>query len=107
MPPALHAALKLDAVSSAGLRQLFFEVRVGDQFAAEARNHRRRSGHAPTSSVRTAPRSMAEVAADMRSLSTLAKADRLDLFLDLHNPGYSAHDIDFYLPPVPLLFPAP
>jgi hypothetical protein len=46
-----------------------------------------------------------EVAADMRSLSALAKADRLDLFLDLHNPGHSAPDIDFYLPPVPLLFP--
>jgi hypothetical protein len=46
-----------------------------------------------------------EVAAGMRSITTLAKADRLDLFLDLHNPGYSAHDIDFYLPAVPLLFP--
>jgi len=46
-----------------------------------------------------------EVAAGMKSLSALAKADRLDLFLDLHNPGPSARDIDFYLPPVPLLFP--
>ena len=47
-----------------------------------------------------------EVAAGMEKLSALAKADRLDLFLDLHNPGYSARDIDFYLPAVPLLFPA-
>jgi Zinc carboxypeptidase len=46
-----------------------------------------------------------EVAADMRSLSALAQADRLDLLLDLHNPGYNDRDIDFYLPPVPLLFP--
>jgi len=46
-----------------------------------------------------------EVAAGMKSLTALAKADRLDLFLDLHNPGYSARDMDFYLPPVPLLFP--
>jgi hypothetical protein len=46
-----------------------------------------------------------EVAAGMEKLSALAKADRLDLFLDLHNPGYSARDIDFYLPAVPLLFP--
>jgi hypothetical protein len=46
-----------------------------------------------------------EVAAGMRSLTALAKADRLDLFLDLHNPGYSARDIDFYLPAGPLLFP--
>ncbi len=46
-----------------------------------------------------------EVAAGQRSLSALAKADRLDLFLDLHNPGPGAHDIDFYLPPVALLFP--
>jgi hypothetical protein len=47
-----------------------------------------------------------EVMAGMRSLSALAKADRLDLFLDLHNPGYGARDIDFYLPAGPLLFPA-
>ena len=47
-----------------------------------------------------------EVAAGMKSLSALAKADRLDLFLDLHNPGYGARDIDFYLPAGPLLFPA-
>ncbi len=46
-----------------------------------------------------------EVGAGMRSLSALAKADRLDLFLDLHNPGPNARDIEFYLPPVPLLFP--
>jgi len=46
-----------------------------------------------------------EVAAGMRSLTALAKADRLDLFLDLHNPSYGARDIDFYLPAVPLLFP--
>ena len=45
-----------------------------------------------------------EVAAGMKSLSALAKADRLDLFLDLHNPSYNDRDIDFYLPPVPLLF---
>ena len=46
-----------------------------------------------------------EVAAGMRSLTALAKADRLDLFLDLHNPGYSARDIHFYIEPVPLLPP--
>jgi hypothetical protein len=46
-----------------------------------------------------------EVAAGMKSLTALAKADRLDLFLDLHNPGYSARDMDFYLPAGPLLFP--
>lgn len=42
-----------------------------------------------------------EVAAGMEQLSALAKADRLDLFLDLHNPGYSARDIDFYIASVP------
>jgi hypothetical protein len=46
-----------------------------------------------------------EVAAGMRSLNALAKARRLDLFLDLHNPGFSARDIDFYIAPVPLLPP--
>ncbi|MGB8367970.1 MAG: M14 family zinc carboxypeptidase [Verrucomicrobiia bacterium] len=42
-----------------------------------------------------------EVAAGMSRLTALAKADRLDLFLDLHNPGYSARDIDFYIASVP------
>ncbi len=37
----------------------------------------------------------------MSRLTALAKADRLDLFLDLHNPGYSARDIDFYIASVP------
>ncbi len=46
-----------------------------------------------------------EVAAGMKSLYALAKADRLDLLLDLHNPGYSARDIDFYIAPTPLLPP--
>jgi hypothetical protein len=42
-----------------------------------------------------------EVAAGMEQLSALAKSNRLDLFLDLHNPGYSARDIDFYIASVP------
>jgi hypothetical protein len=46
-----------------------------------------------------------EVAAGMKSLYALAKADRLDLLLDLHNPGYHARDIDFYIAPTPLLPP--
>jgi hypothetical protein len=46
-----------------------------------------------------------EVAAGMKSLYALAKAGRLDLLLDLHNPGYSARDIDFYIAPTPLLPP--
>jgi hypothetical protein len=46
-----------------------------------------------------------EVRAGMEKLSALAKADRLDMFLDLHNPGASRHSIMFYIPPVPLLFP--
>jgi hypothetical protein len=46
-----------------------------------------------------------EVAAVMKSLTALAKADQLDLFLDLHNPGYSARDIDFYLGPAAVLPP--
>ena len=46
-----------------------------------------------------------EVRAGMEELSALAKADRLDLFLDLHNPGASRHSIMFYIPPVPLLLP--
>ena len=46
-----------------------------------------------------------EVAAGMKSLSALAKADRLDLMLDLHNPGYNARDIEFYIAPTPLLPP--
>ena len=46
-----------------------------------------------------------EVAAGMEKLSALARADRLDLFMDLHNPSSGARDIDFYLPPVPLLLP--
>jgi hypothetical protein len=47
-----------------------------------------------------------EVRAGMEKLSALAKADQLDLFLDLHNPGSNDRVIDFYLPAVPLLFPA-
>jgi hypothetical protein len=46
-----------------------------------------------------------EVRAGMEKLSALAKADRLDVFLDLHNPGPGRHSIMFYIPPVPLLFP--
>jgi len=46
-----------------------------------------------------------EVRAGMEKLSALAKADRLDLFLDLHNPGAGRHSIMFYIPPVPLLLP--
>jgi len=46
-----------------------------------------------------------EVAAGESRLSALAKADQLDLFLDLHNPGYSGRDIEFYIAPTPLLFP--
>jgi len=46
-----------------------------------------------------------EVAAGMKSLYALAQADRLDLLLDLHNPGYSARDMDFYIAPTPLLPP--
>ena len=46
-----------------------------------------------------------EVRTGMEKLSALAKADRLDLFLDLHNPGAGNHSIMFYIPPVPLLLP--
>jgi hypothetical protein len=46
-----------------------------------------------------------EVAAGMKSLYALAKTNRLDLLLDLHNPGYSARDVDFYIAPTPLLPP--
>lgn len=46
-----------------------------------------------------------EVRAGMEKLSALAKANRLDLFLDLHNPGAGNHSIMFYIPPVPLLLP--
>jgi hypothetical protein len=40
-----------------------------------------------------------EVRAGMEKLSALAKADQLDLFLDLHNPGRSDRVINFYIPP--------
>jgi hypothetical protein len=46
-----------------------------------------------------------EVRVGMEKLSALAKAGRLDLFLDLHNPGAGDRTIMFYIPPVPLLFP--
>jgi hypothetical protein len=46
-----------------------------------------------------------EVRAGMDQISALAKAGRLDLLLDLHNPGASARDLMFYIPPVPLLVP--
>jgi hypothetical protein len=46
-----------------------------------------------------------EVRAAMGDLSTLAKADRLDLFLDLHDPGYHNHAIDFYISAVQLMSP--
>jgi hypothetical protein len=46
-----------------------------------------------------------EVAAGMKSLYALAQAGRLDLLLDLHNPGFSARDIDFYVAPTQLLPP--
>jgi hypothetical protein len=29
----------------------------------------------------------------------------LDLFLDLHDPGFSERTVDFYIPPLPLLLP--
>ncbi len=46
-----------------------------------------------------------EVRAAMDDLSALAKADRLDLFLDLHDPGHSARAIDFYISAVQLMSP--
>ena len=46
-----------------------------------------------------------EVRADMEDLSALAKADRLDLFVDLHNPGPHSRDIDFYISAVQLMSP--
>ena len=46
-----------------------------------------------------------EVRAAMDDLSALAKADRLDLFLDLHNPGPNSHTIDFYISAVQLMSP--
>jgi hypothetical protein len=46
-----------------------------------------------------------EVRAGMKELSTLAKADQLDLFLDLHNPSFNDRTIFFYIPPLPLRFP--
>jgi hypothetical protein len=45
-----------------------------------------------------------EVRAGMEKLSALAKAGRLDVFLDLHNPGAHDHTIMFYTAPVPLRF---
>jgi DNA-directed RNA polymerase subunit RPC12/RpoP len=46
-----------------------------------------------------------EVRAGMEKLSALAKADQLDLFLDLHNPGHGSHALDFYVPPPVLSSP--
>jgi hypothetical protein len=46
-----------------------------------------------------------EVIAGIKSITDLAKADRLDLFLDLHNPGYNARDIGFYVASVPFRAP--
>lgn len=46
-----------------------------------------------------------EVRAAKDRLAALAKADQLDLFLDLHDPGYGERTVDFYIPPLPLLFP--
>ncbi len=46
-----------------------------------------------------------EVRAAKDRLAALANADQLDMFLDLHDPGASDHVTDFYIPPVPLLFP--
>jgi hypothetical protein len=41
----------------------------------------------------------------MEKLSALAKAGRLDLVLDLHNPSAGDHTIMFYTAPAPLRFP--
>jgi Zinc carboxypeptidase/Cytosolic carboxypeptidase N-terminal domain len=46
-----------------------------------------------------------EVGAAKDRLSAMAKADRLDLYLDLHDPAATDHVVDFYIPPVPLLVP--
>ena len=44
-----------------------------------------------------------EVRAAMEQISALAKSNRLDVFLDLHNPGASERTVNIYIPPVPLL----
>jgi len=46
-----------------------------------------------------------EVGAAKERLAAMAKADRLDMYLDLHDPGFSERSVDFYIPPVPLLVP--
>jgi hypothetical protein len=44
-----------------------------------------------------------EVQAGMSQVSALAKAGRLDVFLDLHNPGAGEQGVFIYIPPRPLL----
>ena len=46
-----------------------------------------------------------EVRAAKDRLFAMAKTDRLDLFLDLHDPAPTDRVVDFYIPPLPLLFP--
>jgi hypothetical protein len=46
-----------------------------------------------------------EVGAAKDRLAAMMKADQLDLFLDLHDPAATDRVIDFYIPPLPLLFP--
>ena len=46
-----------------------------------------------------------EVGAAKDRLAALMKADRLDMYLDLHDPAPGDRVVDFYIPPVPLLFP--
>jgi hypothetical protein len=46
-----------------------------------------------------------KVGAAKERLAAMAQAGQLDLFLDLHNPSPGDHVVDFYIPPLPLLFP--
>lgn len=52
-----------------------------------------------------APPYYPEVRAAQDRLTALATANQLDLFLDLHDPAATDHVTDFYIPPLPLLFP--
>ena len=47
-----------------------------------------------------------EVRAAQEQLGTMAAAGRLDLYVDLHNPGPQAKAIEFYVPPDDALTPA-
>jgi len=46
-----------------------------------------------------------EVGAAKDRLAAMMRADQLDLFLDLHDPAATDRVVDFYIPPLPLLFP--